>query len=327
MIRSEGLWMARPPRLEFAGACWYVTGRSLPRRELFRDDVDRAEFLTSLSKVVSMLRWRISTFVLLRSQYHLVLETPEPNLSRGMRQLNGVYTQYYNRRHDKSGAVFHGRYRSILVEVDAHLTSLARYVLWLPVKAGLARTPADWKWSSFDAVCGLASPPRWLDIDVLPAIFGKSRRKSREKLHEFLLKGRASGYEPSRHVRAQVFLGSEEFRRKAISSASGKAGRERATPRITGIRRPTMRGILAATSQVFDTSEGDLRRKRRGPARKAAAFVARSEGALKLPEIGRALGIREFSASHLASEGEKLYLTDIDFRRRVELIRSKLGLV
>lgn len=327
MIPAEVLAMARPPRREFAGACWYVTGRSLPRRELFRDDVDRAEFLASLSKVVSMLRWRVSTFVLLRSQYHLILETPEPNLARGMRQLNGVYTQYYNRRHDKSGAVLHGRYRSILVEKDTHLTDLARYVMWLPVKAGLGSTPAEWKWSSFGAVCGLASPPRWLDIDVLPAAFGRHRRRSREKLREFLLAGRTSGYEPSRHVRAQVFLGSEDFRRKAIQSSSGKAGAARATPRVTGIRRPTMRGILAATSEVFDTSEVELKRKRRGPARKAAAFVARREGALKLPEIGRALGIREFSASHLASEGEKLYLTDINFRRRVESIRAKLGLM
>jgi len=319
--------MARPLRVEFAGACWHVIGRALPRRELFRDDVDRGEFLVSLAKVVAMFRWRVSTFVLLKSRYLIVLETPEPNLSRGMRQLNGVYTQYFNRRHERTGPLLHGRYKSILVEKEAHLADLTRYVLWSPVRAGLVREPREWKWSSFSAVCGLARAPEWLETESLLEIFGRSRKRSREKLHAFLLSGRTSGYDPVRHIRGQIFLGSEEFRKRAVQSASGKAGRQRATPAVTGVPRPGMRTILEATAAVFDVPEKDLRRKRRGEARKAAAYVARRDGALKLPDIGRALGIRGFSASHLASEGEKLYLTDLDFRRKIDLLRSKLGLM
>lgn len=319
--------MARPLRLEFAGACWYVICRALPRRELFRDDVDRAEFLTSLGKVVEMLRWRVSGYALLGNQYHLILETPEPNLGRGMRQLNGVYTQYYNRRYERSGAVLHGRYKSLLVEKDAHLSDLTRFVLWTPVRQGLARSPSEWKWSSLRPVCGLSAGPAWLDAAPVLACFGKTAKRAREKMLRFVLEGKSSGYDPAKHVRGQVFLGSEEFRDRAIERSQGKAGRDRATSRVTGIIRPGLRAILAATAEVFGMTEKTLRRSRRGPARKAAAYLARREGALKLPEIGEALGIREFSASHLASEGETLYLTDLEFRRNIDLIRAKLGLM
>jgi len=319
--------VARPLRLEFAGACWYVIGRSLPRRELFRDDVDRAELLVSLSKVVTMLRWRVAAYALLKNEYHLILETPEPNLSRGMRQLNGVYTQYYNRRHGRTGAVLHGRYKSMLVEKEAHLADLTRFVMWSPVRKGLCRLPTDWKWSSCRALSGMASAPSWLDVDVVLGNLMKPRKRAHERFARFVSEGRESGYDPSKHVRGQIFLGSEAFREWAIERASGKAGRDRATPRVTGVSRPTMKAILLAAAEVYGLTEKDLRRGRRGPGRKAAAFLARREGALKLPEIGRALGIREFSASHLASEGEKLYLTDIEFRRNIDLIRAKLSVL
>jgi len=319
--------MARPLRLEFAGACWYVIGRSLPRRELFRDDVDRAELLVSLGKVVTMLRWRVAGYALLKNEYHLILETPEPNLSRGMRQLNGVYTQYYNRRHGRSGAVLHGRYKSMLVEKETHLADLMRFVMWVPARKGLCRLPAEWKWSSCRALSGMADPPSWLSLDLVLGEFGRPRKRAQERFGRFVSEGRESGYDPARHVRGQIFLGSETFREWATDRASGKAGRGRATPRVTGVSRPTMRAILLAAAEVYGLTEKDLRRGRRGPGRKAAAFLARREGALKLPEIGRVLGIREFSASHLASEGEKLYLTDLEFRRNVDLIRAKLGVL
>lgn len=319
--------MARPLRLEFAGACWYVIGRALPRRELFRDDVDRAAFLAALGKVAAMLRWNVSGYSLLRNQYQLILETPEPNLGRGMRQLNGVYTQDYNRRHGRAGGLLHGRFKSVLVEKEAHLADLSRFVTWTPVAEGLARTPADWKWSSFRVVSGLTKSPEWIEADSVLELFGRNRRSAREKWKRFVLEGRGSGYDPAKHVRGQVFLGSEEFRTWAASRAAGKAGRGRASAKVTGIVRPGLREILEATAEAFGTTEKELRRRRRGEGRKAFAYVARRDGAHTLPEIGRVFGIREFSASHMASEGERLYQTDAGFRRAVDRARARLGVV
>src|SRR5512133_332756 len=141
--------MARPMRLEYAGATWFVTSSAAPRREVFRDDDDRAEFLAILGRSAAMLRWKVIAYSLLRTRFHLVVETPEPNLSRGMRQINGVYTQYWNRRYGRSGALFSGRYKSLLVERDPHLVEVGRHVAWSPVAESLARGVADWKWTSY----------------------------------------------------------------------------------------------------------------------------------------------------------------------------------
>jgi REP element-mobilizing transposase RayT len=105
--------MARPLRLDHAGAVWHVTSRGNERREIFRDDEDRERFLTTLGRVIRIFRWRVHAYVLMGNHYHLLVETPEANLSRGMRHLNGVYTQEFNRRHGRVGHLLQGRFKAI----------------------------------------------------------------------------------------------------------------------------------------------------------------------------------------------------------------------
>ncbi|MFA6956162.1 MAG: transposase [Thermoanaerobaculia bacterium] len=317
--------MARPMRLEYAGATWFVTSSAAPRREVFRDDDDRAEFLSILGRSAAMLRWKVVAYSLLRTRFHLVVETPEPNLSRGMRQINGVYTQYWNRRYGRGGALFSGRYKSLLVERDPHLVEVVRHVAWSPVADSLARGVADWKWTSYRATAGSVAAPEWLVTRPLLDSFAKTQKVAEERFRKFVAEGKSSGYEPSRHVIGQLFLGSEAFRVDAIRKAAGRGGAGRANSRVTGVERPKMRAVLLATADVFGTTEKDVRAGRRGLARKAVAFLARRDGALKLPEIGDTLGIREFSASHLATEGERLYERDAAFRKLVDKVRHKLG--
>ena len=317
--------MARPMRLEYAGAIWFVTSSAVPRKEVFRDDDDRSEFLSILGRSAAMLRWNVIAYSLLRNRFLLVVETPEPNLSRGMRQINGVFTQYWNRRYGRNGALFNGRYKSLLVERDPHLVEVVRHVAWSPVVESLARGVADWKWSSYRATAGNVTPPDWLDARPVLASFAKTQKVAEERFRKFVADGRKSGYDPARHVLGQLFLGSEAFREESIRKAAGRGGAGRATSRVTGIERPKMRAILLATADVFGTTEKDLRLGRRGLARKAVAFLSRRDGALRLPEIGDALGIREFSASHLATEGERLYERDAAFRKLADKVRHKLG--
>jgi putative transposase len=108
--------VSRPLRLEYPGAVWHVTSRGNERRDVFRDDEDRGRFLAVLAWTVGLFRWRLHAYVLMGNHYHLLLETPEPTLSRGMRQLNGVYTRAFNRRHRRSGHLFQGRFKAIVVE-------------------------------------------------------------------------------------------------------------------------------------------------------------------------------------------------------------------
>ena len=122
------------------------------------------------------------------NHYHLVIETPEANLAEGMRQLNGVYTQRFNRRHGRVGHVFQRRYKAILVERDGYLLELARYVALNPVRAGMVDGPQDWPWSSFAATCAQAPLPDWLQTDWILGQFGESRAEA------------VVGYGPHLHV-------------------------------------------------------------------------------------------------------------------------------
>jgi putative transposase len=167
--------MARPLRIELAGGLHHVTSRGDRREAIYLDDQDRAEWLGVFGEVCDRFNWRCHAYCEMTNHYHLVVETPQANLSKGMRQLNGVYTQRFNRRHGLAGHLFQGRFKAILVERDAYLLELARYVVLNPVRAGMVSEVSAWQWSSYRAMVGLASSPPWLETDwVLVPRFIKS---------------------------------------------------------------------------------------------------------------------------------------------------------
>ena len=155
--------MSRPLRIEYPGAVYHVTSRGDARRPIFCDDKDRLLFLEVLASIVSRFHWLCHAYCLMNNHYHLIVETPEGNLSRGMRQLNGVYTQRFNRRHRKPGHVFQGRYKAIVVEKESYLLELCRYVVLNPVRAKAVETPEAWNWSSYRATAGSTDIPELSD--------------------------------------------------------------------------------------------------------------------------------------------------------------------
>ncbi len=154
--------MARPLRIEYPGALYHITSRGNARADIFDDNPDREKFLSILGVVVRKYRWICHGYCLMDNHYHLLVETPESNLCRGMRQINGLYTQGFNRRHGRVGHLFQGRYKSILVEKDSYLLQLSRYIVLNPVKAGMVKAPEDWEWSSYQSTAGLSTAPDFL---------------------------------------------------------------------------------------------------------------------------------------------------------------------
>ena len=162
--------MPRKPRNEEAGAIHHVYARGVVRRDLFHDDLDRDYYLRLLAWVVTRHRWLLLAYCLMDNHTHLLVETPEPNLGRGMQRLHGYYAQAFNERYGQSGHVFQGRFESKRVTSDPHLLVAARYVVRNPVEARLCPAPDDWPWSSHRAVVS-GSAPAWLAAERLLEYF------------------------------------------------------------------------------------------------------------------------------------------------------------
>lgn len=161
--------MSRPLRIEFPGAIYHVTSRGDRREPIFDDDQDREAFLDVVGTALERFDACALAYCLMGNHYHLVLHTRSANLSRLMRQINGVYTQAYNRRHRKVGHLFQGRFKAILVDENAYLLEVCRYVDLNPVRARMVPHPADWPWSSYRAHVGGQAAQEWLDT---PAVHG-----------------------------------------------------------------------------------------------------------------------------------------------------------
>jgi len=239
--------MARPLRIEYPGALYHVTSRGNRRAQVFTDDEDRGKFLKILADVNRRFETRCHAYCLMGNHYHLVMETPRANLSAAMRQLNGVYTQRYNWLHTKVGHVFQGRYEAIIIQRDAHLLEAARYVVLNPVRAGIARRPEDWPWSSYSATAGLAEPRPCLETNWLLGQFGGEVAGARRRYVDFVLDA------PDIDLKAQavsgMVLGSEEFaawcRQQALGA--GNMCEIPKTQRFAG--RPDLASILNGTGK------------------------------------------------------------------------------
>jgi putative transposase len=201
--------MARPLRIEYEGAVYHVTSRGNAQQDIFLADSDRELFLEILGDTVKRFGWICHAYCLMTNHYHLLVETPEPNLSRGMRQLNGVYTQAFNRGHTRTGHVLQGRFKAILVEKETHLLELVRYVALNPVRARAVRSARDWPWSSYRATAGIVEAPDFLTTSWILEEFHRSSRRAIELYREFVRQGR--GVNAWTELRGGILLGSDEF--------------------------------------------------------------------------------------------------------------------
>ena len=253
--------MARPLRLEFAHALYHVTSRGDRREDIYHDDADRQTWLAVLAQVCKRFNWTVHAYCLMSNHYHLLVETPDANLSAGMRQLNGVYTQLNNRAHGRVGHVFQGRFKAIVVDKDNYLLELARYVVLNPVRAGMVQEPAQWPWSSYHAMLSPASlpGPDWLATDKLLAYFAPDQqapgRIDRTQAQQRYIDHVRNGVGlPSvwEGLTGQVYLGDEKFVSKmsAMAEQSPQGARAgRSSLEIPNAQRRPVPLPLAAYAQ------------------------------------------------------------------------------
>jgi REP-associated tyrosine transposase len=270
--------MARPLRLQFPGATYHVTARGNDRRPIFEDDDDCARFLIVLASVVARYRVRCHAYCLMGNHYHLLLETPEANLSLAMRQLNGVYTQGFNRRRERCGHLLQGRFGAQLVDGDAYVLEVCRYIVLNPVRAGFAAHPRQWRWSSFCATAGETSPPGFLTLEWVRALV--DARTSGEASIRYVAFVEAGLGEPETALdrfRAKAAVGDEAFMTRLGERYRREAPPSAEIPRVQRFAaRPTL-------SQLF-------REARSKAERNARAVVAVRDHGYAIREVADFLG-------------------------------------
>jgi REP element-mobilizing transposase RayT len=235
--------MARPIRLEFPDAIYHVTTRGNGGDDIFIDDQDRQQFLTVLGEVVFRAGWIVHGYVLMDNHYHLLIETPNGNLSRGMRQLNGVYTQRFNSLHGSGGRVFQGRFKAILLERDGALLELCRYIVLNPLRLKVVKNISRYRWSSYRATAGEVQAPTWLNTDWILGHFGRSSSVAQRKYAEFVEAGIGLP-SPLSKVKSQILLGSPAFVKKMKQRLLSSEGMKKGVRAKKQLRRPSLNTLF-----------------------------------------------------------------------------------
>jgi hypothetical protein len=274
-----------------------VSWRALERSPLFRDDADRERFLDELGRTAAERGWIVHGYALLGSSLEILLETPVPNLSAGMRALGGGYVQAFNRRHGRGGPLFDGRFRALLVDPDSAFLDAARSVALAPVRARLARTALDWRWSSAPATAGLAERPAWLTVDATLRRLSPARPRARERFRRLVSDTR--GIRPLREQAvSRLFVGSPEFARRArLRLLAGPAPGERLARGSVDLSR-----VKAAVASRFGLSEPDLVLPSAHEAKVAAIWLSRRLTGLSGREVGTAFGVKQARVSNVLGD-------------------------
>lgn len=280
--------MTRPLRLEFAGALYHVTSRGDHRESIFLCDEDRRDWLEVLGTVCARFNWNVHAYCQMTNHYHLLIETVEGNLSKGMRQLNGIYTQRFNFRHQLSGHLFQGRFKAILVQKESYLLELTRYISLNPLRANMVEYLEQWRWSSYPYFTENLIPPDWLDTEWLLNQFGTERSRAVEAYQQFVLSGRDLP-DPKLKIRHQLLLGDENFiaeHRKFINSATLRE--------ISKSHRRSQALTLAEYQSRF-------------PEKNDAMAQAYQSGAYTMTEIGLHFGVHYMTVSRAVRKYENAH--------------------
>jgi REP element-mobilizing transposase RayT len=263
--------MTRPPRLDTAGTVTHVIARGNERRPLFRDDTDRETYLELMGETCGRHGARVLSFCLMPNHVHLALQTGPAPVSRVVHDLHSRYAQYFNHRHGRSGHLFQGRFRGLVIDRDAYLLEMVRYIHRNPVKARLVRRPEDFPWSSHRMYLGTA--PSWLASGEALALLAGSRPKARRLFQEFVAGTAAGHYDPD-EARLGAVVGGDDFVRAALAK----------TGKIDLVRR-----ILSVESvaRIVAEREGVALAELSGPSRLRSLSRVRSLCALLGREVGQ----------------------------------------
>lgn len=311
--------MARALRIEYPGAFYHVTSRGNERKDIFRSGRDREQFLACLESATVRYGAIIHAYCLMSNHYHLLIETPHGNLSEIMKHVNGAYTTYFNLKRRRSGHLFQGRYKAILVDKDAYAMELSRYIHLNPVRANIVEIAADYPWSSCRAYTGAAGTPHWLHPRFILSLFGSDEERAKNRYREFV-RGQAGqeSQNPFGNVTASTLLGGESFVEWVREEFLKNAQPNRELPALRKLAgKPGVEAIRAAVEVQLGED--------RGKARRVGLYLCRRHTGLKLKQIGAAYGVGESAVTQASRRVVEEMERSEPLRKSVGIIEAKLG--
>lgn len=295
--------MSRPLRVEFEGAVYHVTARGNSGLHVYEDDLDRNRFLDFLAQELKQQLWLCHAYCLMGTHWHLLLETPEPNLSCGMARLNSCYSQWFNHRHGRHGHLLQGRYHAILVDKESYLLELCRYVVLNPVRAHMVQRVDQWPWSSYLTTVGRRVGPHWLTTEWVLSHFGSSTKPAQAAYERFVAEG-LNRTSPWQNLTGQLFLGSEDFlRRTQARIEARRRGSSPFSPPVPRPHRPTTTEIIDRVTKTFGLAQGEVfNRKRHKEAFLLLVYLLRRVRNMSLKQVAQMAGISPARVSQIAKE-------------------------
>jgi REP element-mobilizing transposase RayT len=283
--------MARPLRITFPGAFYHVTSRGNERKAVFKSKRDREKFLDYLESASQRYDALIHAYCMMDNHYHLLLETPLGNLPQIMRHINGAYTTYFNIKRNRSGHLFQGRYKAILVDIDEYAKELSRYIHLNPVRAKIVETPEQYEWSSYKCYIGKQKPAKWLYRDFILGYFGKKISTAQKEYQKFVNALAHQKYaNPLDEVVSSTLLGSADFIAFIKDNFISAQKPDKELPALTElVKKPSIEDIFKEVELVF-TDDKLL-------ARNVKMYLCQRNTGKKLKEIGLHFGIGESGVS------------------------------
>ncbi|MDZ4185471.1 MAG: transposase [Desulfuromonadales bacterium] len=311
--------MARALRIEYPGAFYHLTSRGNERKVVFRSQKDRERFLSYLESATTRYGARVHVYCLMSNHYHLLLETPRGNLSQILAHVNGAYTTYFNVKRQRAGHLFQGRYKAILVERDAYVDELSRYIHLNPVRAKIVATPAEYPWSSYRAYAGLDPAPSWLVREGVLAHFGPDDETAQRRYRDFVegVIGQELG-SPLEKVVASTFLGTDGFVTWVQEEFLGKPPADRELPALRAIvGKPAVAAIRGVVEGRFEAD--------RATARRVSLYLCHRYSGRKLREIGAEFGVTESAVTQASRRMKEVLQEDETLRECVRHLARDLG--
>lgn len=314
--------MARPLRVEYPGAFYHVISRGNARTAIFRTERDGEKFLEYLQKAHARFSLLIHSYCLMGDHYHLLIETPLPNLSQSIQWINVSYAAYFNKKHGRNGHLFQGRFKAILIDADEYLKQLSRYIHLNPVKAKLSSSPDTYAWSSYGAIVGSAVRPDFLSVDRILSRFGGNQKEAVKRYRQYVEDVDIKSLEdPLKSAIGSFVLGDNDFVQWVKETFLSLREDQREIPQLKELKpRWTLDDIVDAIAREYGCPKEEIRargRKNNTP-REVAIYLAREMSGKGGLQLGQYFG---------GVSGALITMTANRLARKMESGRELAGMV